>query len=91
MEFGSYKGWEIPLEQLDSKEPLKVKGYLYVWGEVLYTDELRTSGWTAFCHRYPCDMFGMTKRKEATGRGSKNRRIHGRFARYHEEAGNEAG
>ena len=91
MEFGSYEGWEIPLEQLDSKEPLKVKGYLYVWGEVLYTDELRTSGWTAFCHRYPCDMFGMTKRKEATGRGSKNRRIHGRFARYHEEAGNEAG
>ena len=44
MEFGSYKGWEIPLEQLDSKEPLKVKGYLYVWGEVLYPDELKTSG-----------------------------------------------
>jgi hypothetical protein len=91
MEFGSYEGWEIPLEQWDSKEPLKVEGYLYVWGEVLYTDELRTSGWTAFCHRYPCDMFGMTKRKEAAGRGLENRGIHPKFARYHEEAGNEAG
>jgi hypothetical protein len=91
MEFVSYEGWEIPPEQLDSKEPLKVKGYLYVWGEVLYTDELKTAGWTAFCHRYPCDMFGMTKRKEAAGRGLDNRRIHPKLARYHEEAGNEAG
>lgn len=91
MEFGSYEGWDIPSEQLDSKEPLKVKGYLYVWGEVLYTDELKTAGWTAFCHRYPCDMFGMTKRKEAAGLGLNARSIHRKFARYHEEAGNEAG
>ncbi|MGE5365854.1 MAG: hypothetical protein ACM3PO_01065 [Betaproteobacteria bacterium] len=91
MEFGSYEGWEIPPEQLDCKVPWKIKGYLYVWGEVLYTDELKTAGWTAFCHRYPCDMFGMTKRKEAGGLGLDNRRIHPKFARYHEEAGNEAG
>jgi hypothetical protein len=91
MEFGSYEGWEIPADQLDNNEPLKVRGYLYVWGEILYTDELKTAGWTAFCHRYPCDMFGTTKRKEAVGRGLDNRRIHRKFARYHEEAGNEAG
>jgi hypothetical protein len=91
MEFGSYEGWEIPADQLDSNEPLKVRGYLYVWGEILYTDEFKTAGWTAFCHRYPCDMFGMTKRKEAAGRGLDNRRIHRKFARYHEEAGNDAG
>jgi hypothetical protein len=91
MEFVSYEGYPIPADQLDRDEPLKLAGYLYVWGEVLYTDELKTAGWTAFCHRYPCDMFGMTKRKEAAGRGLDNRRIHPKFARYHEEAGNEAG
>ncbi|HTE76521.1 MAG TPA: hypothetical protein VK653_07235 [Xanthobacteraceae bacterium] len=91
MEFGSYAGYPIPADQLESSEPLKLKGYLYVWGEVLYTDEFNTVGWTAFCHRYPCDMFGRTKRKATAGHGANNRSIHRRFARYHEEAGNDAG
>jgi hypothetical protein len=47
-------------------------------------------GWTAFCHRYPCDMFGVTERELANGRGH-NRGIDRKFARYHEEAGNDAG
>jgi hypothetical protein len=91
MEFASAEGWPIPSDQVDSSEPLKLRGYLYVWGEVLYTDEFNTVGWTAFCHRYPCDMFGMTEHKEATNDGAHNRSIHGKFARYHEEAGNDAG
>jgi hypothetical protein len=91
MEFGSYAGYPIPADQLESSEPLKLKGYLYVWGEVLYTDEFNTVGWTAFCHRYPCDMFGRTKRKATAGHGANNRSIHRRFASYHEEAGNDAG
>jgi hypothetical protein len=90
MEFFSYEGYPIPADQLDRDEPLKLAGYLYVWGEVLYTDELHTIGWTSFCHRYPCEMFG-TGDDEATGSRVSNRSIHGRFARYHEEAGNEAG
>ncbi len=90
MEFASGDGYHIPADQLDSNEPLKLKGYLYVWGEVLYTDDFRTMGWTAFCHRYPCDMFGMAEDKETKGR-TQYRTIHPKFARYHEEAGNEAG
>jgi hypothetical protein len=90
MEFVSADAWPIPPDQLDSNEPLKMKGYLYVWGEVLYTDEFNTVGWTAFCHRYPCDMFGVTKREPTNGRAHK-RGIDRKFARYHEEAGNDAG
>jgi hypothetical protein len=91
MEFGSYAGYPIPAEQLDSNEPLKMKGYLYVWGEVLYTDEFDTVGWTAFCHRYPCDVFGAAEANAATAPRAHNRSIHRKFARYHEEAGNDAG
>jgi hypothetical protein len=91
IEFGSYAGYPIPADQLDSNEPVKLKGYLYVWGEVLYTDEFNTVGWTAFCHRYPCDMFGRTEDKDVTNSRVHNRSIHPRFARYHEEAGNDAG
>jgi len=90
MEFMSYEGYPIPADQLDSEEPLKLAGYLYVWGEVLYTDELNTVGWTAFCHRYPCEMFGMSTDEASAGRAC-NRGIDRRFARHHEEAGNEAG
>ena len=90
MEFVSYEGYPIPADQLDRDKPLKLAGYLYVWGEVLYTDEFHTVGWTSFCHRYPCEMFG-TSNGDATGGRVRNRCIHGKFARYHEEAGNEAG
>jgi hypothetical protein len=90
MEFISYEGYPTPAEQLDRDEPLKLAGYLYVWGEVLYTDEFNTMGWTAFCHRYPCEMFG-TSDDEATAGRVRNRSIHRKFARYHEEAGNDAG
>jgi hypothetical protein len=90
MEFGSYAGYPIPTDQLESSEPLQLKGYLYVWGEVLYTDEFDTVGWTAFCHRYPCDMFGAAAH-ELTNSRTHNRSIHRKFARYHEEAGNDAG
>ena len=90
MEFVSYEAFPIPGEQLDRDEPLKLAGYFYVWGEVLYTDEFNTMGWTAFCHRYPCEMFGMSEDKAAPGRAG-NRSIHRKFARYHEEAGNDAG
>jgi hypothetical protein len=90
IKFGSEYGYPIPADQLDSNEPLKLNGYLYVWGEVLYTDEFNTMGWTAFCHRYPCDMFGMAEDKETRGR-THYRSIHPKFARYHEQAGNEAG
>jgi hypothetical protein len=90
MEFISYEAYPIPADQLDRDEPLKLAGYLYVWGEVLYTDEFNTMGWTAFCHRYPCEMFGMSVDEAAAGR-SRNRSIHRKFARYHEEAGNDAG
>jgi hypothetical protein len=91
MEFASSDSWPVPAEQLDSNEPLKMKGYLYVWGEVLYTDEFDTVGWTAFCHRYPCDMFGAAEANAATAPRAHNRSIHRKFARYHEEAGNDAG
>jgi hypothetical protein len=91
MEFASADVWLIPADQLDNDAPLKMKGYLYVWGEVLYTDELKTMGWTAFCHRYPCEMFGMAERELTNGRGANNRSIDRKFARYHEEAGNDAG
>ncbi len=90
MEFMSYEGYPIPADQLDGDEPLKLAGYLYVWGEVLYTDELNTMGWTAFCHRYPCEMFGTSDDQETGGR-ARNRSIDRKFARYHEDAGNEAG
>jgi hypothetical protein len=90
MEFMSYEGYPIPADQLDRDEPLKLGGYLYVWGEVLYTDELNTMGWTSFCHRYPCEMFGMSANEANAGR-DRNRSIDRKFARYHEQAGNEAG
>ena len=90
MEFISYEGYPTPAEQLDRDEPLKLAGYLYVWGEVLYTDEFNTMGWTAFCHRYPCEMFG-TSDDEATAGRARNRSIHRKFARHHEETGNDAG
>ena len=90
MEFATADAWPIPADQLDSNEPLKMKGYLYVWGEVLYTDEFNTVGWSTFCHRYPCDMFGMAERELTNGRVH-NRSIDRKFARYHEEAGNDAG
>jgi hypothetical protein len=78
------------IQSPDRDEPLKLAGCLYVWGEVLYTDEFNTMGWTAFCHRYPCEMFGVTEDDVAAGRAG-NRSIHRKFARYHEEAGNDAG
>jgi hypothetical protein len=90
MEFVSSEAHPIPADQLDRDEPLKLAGYLYVWGEVLYTDEFNTMGWTAFCHRYPCEMFGVSEGEAAAGR-ARNGSIHRKFARYHEEAGNEAG
>ncbi len=90
MEFISYEGLQIPADQLDGDKPLKLAGYLYVWGEVLYTDELNTMGWTAFCHRYPCEMFSMSEDQAIAGR-ARNRSIARKFARYHEEASNEAG
>lgn len=90
MEFTSADAWPIPADQLDGNEPLKMKGYLYVWGEVLYTDEFNTVGWSTFCHRYPCDMFGMAERELTNGRVH-NRSIDRKFARYHEGAGNDAG
>jgi hypothetical protein len=90
MEFMSYGGYPIPVDQLDRDEPVKLGGYLYVWGEVLYTDELNTMGWTSFCHRYPCEMFGMSANEANAGRDRK-RSIDRKFARYHEQAGNEAG
>jgi hypothetical protein len=64
---------------------------VYVWGEVLYTDEFKTPGWTTFCHRYPCDMFGKGMREDSKAARTNNRSIHRRFGRYHEEGGNEAG
>jgi len=90
MAFTSYEGYAIPADYLDRDEPLKLAGYLYVWGEVLYTDELNTMGWTSFCHRYPCEMFGMSVNEASAGR-DRNRSIDRKFARYHEQAGNEAG
>jgi hypothetical protein len=90
MEFHSYEGYPIPADQLDGDEPLKLAGYLYVWGEVLYTDEFNTTGWTAFCHRYPCEMFGVSPSDGSTGR-ARNRSIDAKFADYHEDAGNDAG
>lgn len=90
MEFLCSEGYPIPADQLDRDEPLKLAGYLYVWGEVLYTDELNTVGWTSFCHRYPCDMFGVDADDAGAGR-LRSRGIHRKFARYHEEASNEAG
>jgi len=90
MEFMSAEGYPIPGDQVDSDAPLKLGGFLYVWGEVLYTDELNTTGWITFCHRYPCEMFGVSAHEASAGR-ARNRSIDHRFARYHKEAGNEAG
>jgi hypothetical protein len=90
MEFGSYEGYPIPADQLDSSEPLKLRGFLYVWGEVLYTDEFNTVGWTTFCHRYPGNMFGVVPRNQLSD-PVHSRSIHRKFASYHQEAGNEAG
>jgi hypothetical protein len=81
MECSSYDQWPLSGGQSEAHEFQKMNGYLYVWGEVLYTDDFDTVGWTAFCHRYPAQMLG---RDGVRG-------IDRRFARYHEEAGNEAG
>jgi len=91
MQFVSLDGWQIPADQLDGNDRLKLRGYLYVWGEVLYTDAFNTVGWTAFCHRYPCDMFGVAGHGEQTNTRAQNHSIDRMFARYHEEAGNDAG
>jgi len=90
MEFMSYEGYPVPADQLDADQPLKLAGYLYVWGEVLYSDDLNTMGWTSFCHRYPCEMFGASANEATAGR-DRNRSIDRKFARYHEQAGNEGG
>ena len=90
MEFICYEAYPIPADQLDRDEPLKLAGFFYVWGEVLYTDDLHTVGWTSFCHRYPCEMFGVSDDETTDGR-VRNRSIHRKFASYHEEAGNQAG
>src|SRR5262249_9089548 len=58
---------------------------------LLYTDSFNTVGWTAFCHRYPCDMFGVAGHSEPINSRAQNRSIDREFARYHEEAGNDAG
>jgi hypothetical protein len=63
-------------------EPLAMSargGYVFVYGEVTYTDEFGTGGWTKFCHRYPCAMM------------ESDYSIDGKYARYHELAGNKAG
>jgi len=90
MEFMSYEDYPMSADQVDSEEPLKLGGYLYIWGEVLYSDELNTMGWTAFCHRYPCEMFGMSAHEASAGR-ARNRSIDRKFARYHEEAATRRG
>ena len=81
MKFGSYKGWEIPAPEKVRDRRIELDGFLYVWGRVTYTDSFGTNGWTNFCHRYPCEMFG----KEGAGPHSVDRR----FGRYHEYGGNE--
>jgi hypothetical protein len=81
IEFSSHDRWKFPVGEFEADESGKMSGYLYVWGEVLYTDEFDTVGWTTFCHRYPCQMLGI----------GGVRRIDRRFALHHEEAGNEAG
>lgn len=81
IEFVSHDRWKFPASELEASESATADGYLYVWGEVLYTDEFDTVGWTAFCHRYPSQMLGV----------GGMRGIDRRFARHHEEAGNEAG
>jgi hypothetical protein len=57
---------------------------------VLYTDELNTMGWTTFCHRYPCEMFGSNVNEASAGR-TRNRSIDRKFARHHEQAGTRPG
>lgn len=54
-------------------------GCIFVYGKVTYTDEFNTSGWTEFCHRYPCEMM------------EGDSRISRKHARYHERGGNAAG
>lgn len=81
MEFSSYDRCTFPAGESAARETADLSGYLYVWGEVLYTDDFDTVGWTTFCHRYPAQMLGMT--------GSRG--IDRKFASYHEEGGNEAG
>ena len=81
MECFSYDRWAPSGSETEARESQKANGYLYVWGEVLYTDDFDTVGWTTFCHRYPAQMLD---RDGVRG-------IDRRFARYHEEAGNEAG
>jgi len=81
MEFSSDDRWTFPDDESAARESAKMNEYFYVWGEVLYTDDFDTVGWTTFCHRYPAQMLGIAG-------------VHGidrKFARHHEEAGNEAG
>ena len=81
MEFSSDDRWTFPDDESAARESAKMNEYFYVWGEVLYTDDFDTVGWTTFCHRYPCQMLGI----------GGVRGIDRRFALHHEEAGNEAG
>jgi hypothetical protein len=83
-------GVDIPIHQRLSNNPLNMKGYLYVWGIVTYTDGLGTNGWTRFCHRYPCRMFGENPDGPRIQTREARRGIDLRYARYHEVAGNEA-
>ena len=55
-------------------------GYLYVWGELTYTDGFDTPRHIRFCHRYPC----LPHRN--SGEGKSVSRLH---ARYHQN-GNDA-
>jgi len=81
MTFGTATGVNIASLADDQGEDSAsgVAGFIFVYGKVTYTDEFGTDGWTEFCHRYPCAML------EA------ETRIHRKYARYHEIAGNNAG
>ena len=81
MRFGTGK-WDVPAVEKIRDRRIELDGYLYVWGEVTYTDSFGTQGRTKFCHRYPCEMFG----KDGAGPHS----ISAKHARYHEPVGNEA-
>src|SRR5258708_38356822 len=80
MRFGT-GGWNLPVTARASDGRIELDGHLYVWGMVTYTDSFGTKGWTKFCHRYPCEMFG----KDGAG----FRSISVKHARYHEADGNE--
>jgi hypothetical protein len=82
MKYGTYGKWDIPAPEKVRDRRIDMNGFLYVWGIVTYTDSFGTEGWTKFCHRYPCEMFG----RDGAGLHSISRK----YARYHEEDGNAA-